>query len=427
MIPVEYAFDENIQLQILAMLVRYPQFVSTHPDVVRPEYFTNPTHQLVAEAYIAKQDGTYYLEPEGLLHLVINHDHSNKQHKSKIKKCIRAIYTKQISDKLIAEESIRFAKHHALIKYIFDAAQNLSELSKTNNFPKLQDDLRKALEVGENIKNDGLDVFEKEPNIVLDTISTGRIPTGYKILDGLLEGGLGVGELGAIAAPPSTGKSIAVQDMAISALVRRKNTTVVIVTLEMSEFKYFRRMYSRITGLPKDEVNKRINDIPRMLKYFQKKTGGRIIVKQFGRAKVRDIEAYVLRLRGKGVNPDILFVDYADLLYPTFNHKDPWINIDTIYKELREVAIELNIPIWTPTQGNRASYNKEIFDINDLAASFGKAMTVDVMVALCRTKDERVSDEARFFLAKNRDNEDKVQIKVAMDFNTYRIRELFRL
>jgi hypothetical protein len=103
-----------------------------------------------------------------------------------------------------------------------------------------------------------------------------------------------------------------------------------------------------------------------------------------------------LRLRGKGVNPDIVFVDYADLLYPSFHHKDPWINIDTIYKELREVAIELGIPIWTPTQGNRASYNKEIFDINDLAASFGKAMTVDVMVALCRTKEERASDEARF-------------------------------
>jgi hypothetical protein len=54
-------------------------------------------------------------------------------------------------------------------------------------------------------------------------------------------------------------------------------------------------------------------------------------------------------------------------------------------------------------------------------------MTVDVMVALCRTKEERASDEARFFLAKNRDNEDKVQIKVAMDFKTYRIRELFRI
>lgn len=427
MIPLEYTFDHTIQKQILAMILRYPQFVASYPNVVCAEYFTDPINVLIASAYLEKQDGSYYIEPGGLLHLVASKNLLEADQKLAVKRRIKELFTLDTSDKLLAEETIRFAKHHAVIQFIAHSAENLPELVKKQNYDTLMSDLRSALDVGENVKHDGTDLLRSEPQEILQHINVGRIPTGYRILDSLIEGGLGQGELGIILAPTSAGKSITVQDMAVSSLIRRKNTTAVIITLEMSEAKYARRMFSRVTGIPKRHFAGNMLKMVKMFRYFEKKTGGRILIRQFGKATVRDIEGYVTRLQAKGIHPDVIFVDYADLLRPTFRHKDKWLEVSEIYRELRELAIDLQVPIWTPSQGNRKAYKKEILDLDDVANAFDKSMTADVVVALCRTPEEHAAGELRFFVAKNRDNEDKVQIKALMDYDSMRIREIQRL
>ena len=126
-------------------------------------------------------------------------------------------------------------------------------------------------------------------------------------------------------------------------------------------------------------------------KYIKNK-GGQLFIKEFptGTASVNTLRAHLQSLqRDHGIKPDVLFVDYADIMKSTSEYSERRYNLTSIYETLRAMAMELDIPIWTATQANREAINSPKFDLRVISESLGKAQTADLILGIGRTEEDK--------------------------------------
>jgi replicative DNA helicase len=108
-------------------------------------------------------------------------------------------------------------------------------------------------------------------------------------------------------------------------------------------------------------------------------------------------------------------------LYASRDH-NAYDDYGMVYRELRALAYELRLPIWTASQTNKDALNKEFVDWNAVADSSKKVMVADAVVILLQTLAEKKQKSARLFFAKNRFGGDKFDVKVRLDWSRSTIR-----
>ena len=113
----------------------------------------------------------------------------------------------------------------------------------------------------------------------------------------------------------------------------------------------------------------------------------------------------------KGFVPDVIIVDYGAIMKPSANFADKRNAIETNYEDLRALADDYDVALWTAAQGNRPALSKKIVTMADLAECFAIGNIVDVMGCLCQTDKEKKLGDIRMFLAKIRDNADGAVLK----------------
>ena len=86
-----------------------------------------------------------------------------------------------------------------------------------------------------------------------------------------------------------------------------------------------------------------------------------------------------------------------------------------IYEELRNLAMELNIPVWTASQANRDSAKSDVVGLENMSEAYGKAMVADVVISLSRKPMEKSTGVGRLFVAKNRAGRDGLLFPIKMD------------
>ena len=125
----------------------------------------------------------------------------------------------------------------------------------------------------------------------------------------------------------------------------------------------------------------------------------------------------------KDMKPDIIIVDYGDLMRSGKSYKDKRFEEEAIFEELRTLAGELQVPVVTATQTNRASLDEELITLKHVAECFQKAMISDVFLTIMRRKQNTVETPGNFFLAKNRLGPDgmKFNIMVNTSISKFRI------
>lgn len=413
-----YNFNLAFQEKILALLVRDIDFMVAYRDVIKPFFFENPIHVDVARTIISYHD-TYstIATVETCLNLVdeylekkLSRAKNPEEQKRLYYKVIDSIYSMDFPDgEYVKDKAVQFAKFQAMKEAILKSVDLLQEGKQS----EIEDIIRKAQLVGENTTDLGLfyfDNIEERLNETIELNAEGVLPTGSKDLDEALGGGLGNKELGFILAPPNVGKTLRLINLATGALWQRK--TVVHYTLEMSEIRVANRYDANLTNQTFEDMKENPLKLPTKLEQIKKMTGGNLIIKAFptSTATVNDLRSHLTRLQNyRGVKPDLVIVDYADLLRFHTNFGDVRHNISEVNKALRAVAIERNCPLWTASQTNRAALDKKIITIADLAEDFSKAAIADVIVALCQTPDEYDTGLMREFIAKSR-NSKKFQI-----------------
>jgi hypothetical protein len=200
----------------------------------------------------------------------------------------------------------------------------------------------------------------------------------------------------------------------LGANAMREGKNVIHYTLEMSESLVGLRYDSNLCEIDADEIAERKADV--IARYASMKLG-RLFIKEFPTcwATINNIRAHVEKLGARGFKPDLILIDYADIMRSTRQYDAKRFELQLIYQELRAYASEIDVPIWTASQSNKDGSTSEVVDLNNMAEAYGKAMEADVVVSLSRRSHEKAAGVGRLFVAKNRIGRDGMLYGVRID------------
>ena len=246
--------------------------------------------------------------------------------------------------------------------------------------------------------------------------------TGWSKIDAITQGGIGKGELGVVIAPTGVGKSMVLVHLGAEALKLVKK--VVHYTLELGDTVVASRYDSCITGIDlsdlynkKDLIFEQVKDVP-----------GRLIVKEYPTktATTGTITNHLEKLISRGIIPDLIIVDYGDLLRPIDKRKEKRNELESIYEEMRALAQTYACPVWTASQTNRTGLNAEVITMESISEAFNKCFVSDFICTISRTIEDKNSNEGRMFVAKNRNGPDGIVFPIFMDTRNVNIKVLNR-
>jgi len=337
---------------------------------------------------------------------------------------VRDFYARVLSEKdavreaeWIKDKALDFCKKQVLKEAMIKSVK----LLQSSSFDEIQGVIEHALKLGtdNNFGHDYLKDFESRFLIK----SRNPVSTGWTRLDDLCHGGLGSSELGVVIAPTGAGKSMVLVHMGAQAVQDGK--TVIHYTLELADTVVGSRYDSKITGVQlkdlyhsKELVRERIQDIT-----------GRLIVKEYPTksASTRTISHHLERLKKKGIKPDLIIVDYADLLRPVKHTSEKRHDLENIYEELRGIAQTIKCPIWTASQTNRSGLNAEVITMEAISEAFNKCFVADFIFSLSRTATDKQANKGRIFIAKNRNGPDGLVFPVFADWSNVSMKVLERM
>jgi len=327
-----------------------------------------------------------------------------------LQKQIRDYYTRcearDVQDeRYIKDTSLDFCKKQklkgALVKSV--------ELIRSSSFDEVKQVIDEALRLGtdNNFGHDFLKDFEARYEIK----ARNPVSTGWDKIDSITGKGIGSGELGVVIAPTGAGKSMALAHLGSAAV--KNGLNVVHYTLELSEAVTGQRYDSCSTGIPlsqlfdrKDEVFENITDIE-----------GSLIIKEYPTktASPNTIKKHLEKLKKQNRKIDMIIVDYADLLRSAKTYKEKRNELESIYEDLRAIAQEQRCPLWTASQTNRSGLNAEVVTMESISEAFNKCFVADFICSISRTIKDKNSNQARMFIAKNRNGPDGLIFSMHMD------------
>jgi len=407
------SFGIQFMTKVLQSLILDVKFFERIYDILLIEYFDSEPHKFIYEK-IQSYFNKYKIAPtlDSIEMMIISE--KNETMREQTAEILRAIKKSSVMDmKFIKDQAINFCKNQKMKNALYTSV-DLWEKGKYDEIYKL---VGEALRAGEE-SDTGHEYWE---DIALESRITKMkrypIPTGLKHLDEILNGGLSKGELGIICGGVGLGKSFALCSVAKNALLKGLN--VLHYTLELYEHQVGLRYDSMLTGIPSQNIPNMIDKVKEKLNSIKT---GKLIIKFYPpkQASLNTIRLHITKLQQQGFIPDIIIIDYADLLKSSHRYDQKRFELESIYEDLRALAGELMIPIWSASQVNRVGYNSDIVDITTIAEAFAKAAVADVIITLSRKMEDKLNKSARLFVAKNRAGKDGIVIPMIMDLENFK-------
>lgn len=244
-----------------------------------------------------------------------------------------------------------------------------------------------------------------------------RITFGWNSFDAITNGGMAKGTLGVVIAPTGGGKSMVLTHLGAVALKNKNN--VIHYTLELGTKDIGLRYDSCLTGIKLDELPDKKDKVLEKIKTIP----GKLIIKQYPTktATTNTIRTHLESLKKKDIVPDVIIVDYADLLRPLGSQREKRDELESVYEELRAIAMEYNVIVWTASQTNRSGLNEEVITMSNIAEAFNKCFVADFIFTVSRREEDKVNSKARFLVAKNRSGPEGSVFDVDMDTSKVKI------
>ena len=329
-----------------------------------------------------------------------------------LQKQIREYFAYALSDIKILE-SAEFVKDTALEfcrkQKLREAMIKSTTLLQKCSFDEISVLINDALKAGadSDFGYDYIKDFEKR----FELSTRNSITTGWEKIDQITGGGGGRKELGVVIAPTGVGKSMVLVHLGATAV--KAGMTVVHYTLELADTVIANRYDSCITGIRLNEVKERKSDIKKVLDGVD----GTLIIKEYPTktATTNTIRAHLEKLKQQGIIPDMIIVDYADLLRTLSARKEKREELETIYEDLRAIMQENNCVGWTASQTNRTGLNQEIITMQAISEAFNKCFIADFIFSVSRTAEDKQTNGGRIYIAKNRNGADGLVYSIFMD------------
>jgi hypothetical protein len=180
------------------------------------------------------------------------------------------------------------------------------------------------------------------------------------------------------------------------ALERKIKRNVLYISLELTEKYVARRFHSAFTGILLKEQKFFPDAIEEYVEEFLGENGlCHLEIQQFPTRKlsVPMLRAYLDNLaRNKGFKPDIIYLDYADIMNSSGYDKDHRLALQILYQEIRSISSEYHVPILTASQSNRASSKLDLITVDNIAESYGKAAELDILISISNGAETKELD-----------------------------------
>ena len=403
-------FGHTFQIKSIASLMKNQSFLEQIHDILDEKHYDSDSLK-----WVIKECKKYYDEYRKCITLdvfkVKTSEVENDILKTSIVENLKEVFRHLESPDLdfIEDKALDFFKNQTLKNAIIQSVDIMESKGDFEQIKRLVDD---ALNAGTE-RNIGHEYVEHVEDRYSETART-TVPTGWDVIDDLTQGGLGGGELGVIVAPAGVGKTWVLA--AIGANSMKRGRHIVHYSLELNEAYVGLRYDSIFTGIANQNLKYHKDDVIDQMD----KLKGDLVIKYFPTktASVNTISAHLKRLTTLGTTVDMVVVDYADILKDTSNSREVRHALGNIYEDLRGLAGEFQIPVWTASQANRSALDEDVIEAQKVSESYQKIMTADFVMSLSRKVEDKIGNTGRFHVIKNRFGPDGITFPAKVNTNT---------
>jgi replicative DNA helicase len=403
---------DRIEKVILRNLIYNEEYLRKVLPFIEPDYFNDRSEKIVFQ-HITKYAAEYNsLITKEVLQIEIEDRRDITQDEVKnIYGTINELEDIECDFEWLSDTTEKWCRDRAIYLALMESIKIADGQDDKKNRDAIPTILSDALSVSFN-RNVGHDYLEDyEERYELYNKKESRIQFDLEYFNKITKGGLPNKTLNIALAGTGVGKSLFMCHHASAVLLEGKN--VLYITLEMAEEKIAERIdanllnvnIQEIVDLPKPIFESKVTNLA-------KKTQGSLIIKEYPTASAHSghFKALLNELAlKKSFKPDIIFIDYLNICassrYRAGSNVNSYSYIKAIAEELRGLAVEANVPIFSATQTTRSGFASSDVDLTDTSESFGLPATADLMFALISTEELEGLGQIMVKQLKNRYND----------------------
>ena len=403
----------NLELTILRNLLTDEKYMRKVLPFVKPDYFEGIYRILFKEA--GKYVGKYNKLPsaESFKVEIDQSDRLNGENYTVAVDLVPQLFSKEeIDEQWLVDTTEKWCQDRAIYNAIMESISIIDGKHETLTKGALPDLLSKALGVAFDT-NVGHDYIEnQEERYEFYHQQEDRIPFDLEYFNKITKGGVPNKTLNIALAGTGVGKSLFMCHVAASALVQGRD--VLYITMEMAEERIAERIDANLLNTPIDQLTNLSKEMHRTkVEDIARKTTGKLIIKEYptGSAHTGHFRALLNELKlKKQFEPEIIFIDYLNICASSrMKGMGGAINsynyIKAIAEELRGLAVEFNVPLFSATQTTRSGYSNSDVGLEDTSESFGLPATADLMFAIISTEELQNRGQMMVKQLKNRYND----------------------
>jgi replicative DNA helicase len=421
-----------METTILINLTKDEQYARKVIPFIKPEYFQNVSERIVFQKIFDYIDQYGDVPSPSTLIIELGNDQTlvESDYNSSVSliESFKEINSDHDRDWLI-DQTEKFCQDKAIYNAIMDSIHIIDGKSKTKAKDAIPSILADALSVcfdntvGHDFLNDYEDRYDFYHRV------EERIPFDLEYLNSITKGGVPKKSLNIILAGTGVGKSLAMCHFAATNLMDGKN--VLYITMEMAEEKIAERIDANLMNVPLDElINLPKDAYDKKIEKIRAKTPGRLIVKEYPTAGAHagHFRHLINELKiKKGFVPDIIYIDYLNIcasarMKGLGSSVNTYSLIKSIAEELRGLAVEKNVPIFSATQTTRQGFSNSDVELTDTSESFGLPATADFMFAVISTEDLQKLNQIMVKQLKNRYNDPTINKRFVVGIDRSRMR-----
>ena len=384
----------KIESLILKSLLLSENYCRSVLPYLKSEYFTDFTDKTIFKA-ISGFVSTYNEQPTVEALRVILSESSLKEEESETALNSLDDYVEGEENNLewLMDKTEEFCQQQAIHNAVLESIHIISDKKEKKDKGIIPDLLKEALAVSfdPTVGHDFMEDYESRYDYYHRKEE--KIPFDIEQFNVITKGGVPRKTLNIILAGTNVGKSLAMCHFATANLIQGLN--VLYITMEMAEQKIAERVDANLLDVSLENLSLISKEqYSKLIISAQKRSVGKLIVKEYptSSANVNHFRHLLneLSLKKKFV-PDIIYIDYLNICASSRIKFSPNVNsytmIKSIAEEIRGLAVEFNVPIFSATQTNRTGFSSSDVELTDTSESFGLPATADFMFALINTEE----------------------------------------
>lgn len=317
---------------------------------------------------------------------------------------------------LVKDTALKFFKQQNLIK----VANKILEIAGKGDIDRY-DECQKLLDDASLAGNEdefGFSPYDLEDKALSQEFKV-PIPTGISKLDDALNGGLEKRKIGLIIGSAGFGKSTFSTCIASYAATYRcdlnnnEGYKVLQIYFEDDDVDIARKHFSKITGVEARNLTKDRAQIEEIRQTLDNYEGKEMLQKNLKlkpflahTKSATDIGIFIKRLINTGWKPDLVIIDYFECLLAEksgYSSDSEWKRQGDTIRKIENLAKELDIAIWVPTQGNKDSITSpDVVTMNQAGGSIIKVQAAHVVISIARSLEDIDNSRATLAVLKNR-------------------------